>query len=163
MGMLGGLTICCKEVERTATQAQIKPLRLTLTSVTVQTPTPITTTTTAILTSLEYCLLWRIHSMTQTTGIMLNFEIWLLPTKDKDKRWNFKNCCWWRGRFVRIRTYLIEADWVEHEAEVHPCDRHIGNDGEPEKLPKRDMLGSRITRRIRHQTHKRSYSEVKPS
>lgn len=47
------LTICCKEVEKIATQAQRKPLALTLTSVTVQTPTPTTTTTAAILTSLE--------------------------------------------------------------------------------------------------------------
>jgi len=47
------LTICCNDVERTATQAHIKPLALTLTSVTVQTPTPITTTITAIFTSLE--------------------------------------------------------------------------------------------------------------
>lgn len=47
------LTICCKEVDKTATQEHIKPLRLTFTSVTVQTPTPITTTITDIFTSLE--------------------------------------------------------------------------------------------------------------
>lgn len=51
------LTICCKDVEKTATQAHINPLAFTFTSVTVQTPTPITTTTTAILTSFVYFLL----------------------------------------------------------------------------------------------------------
>lgn len=47
------LTICCKDVDKTAMHAHKNPLRLTFTSVTVQTPTPITTTTTAILTSFE--------------------------------------------------------------------------------------------------------------
>ena len=51
--IVGVLTICCNEVESTATVAHIKPLALTLTSVTVQIPTPITTKTTDILTSLE--------------------------------------------------------------------------------------------------------------
>ena len=51
------LTICCKDVDKTAKQAHVKPLRLTFTSLTVQIPTPITTTTTDILTSLEKCLL----------------------------------------------------------------------------------------------------------
>ena len=74
-------TICWKEVDKTARHAHMKPLRLTLTSVTVQTPTPITTTTTDILTSFEYFLLLRIDSITQTTGIMLNFEI---CTKHRD-------------------------------------------------------------------------------
>lgn len=49
----GMLTICCREVDSTATQAQMKPFALTFTSVTVHTPTPMTTTTTAILTSRE--------------------------------------------------------------------------------------------------------------
>jgi SPX domain protein involved in polyphosphate accumulation len=47
------LTICWREVEKTAVQAQMKPLALTLTSVTVQIPTPTTTTMTDAFTSLE--------------------------------------------------------------------------------------------------------------
>ena len=70
------IKICCRDEEKMATQAQTKPLALTLTSVTVQIATPTTTTTTDSFTSLEYRLLWRIHSMTHTTGIMLSFEIY---------------------------------------------------------------------------------------
>jgi hypothetical protein len=47
------IEICWREVEKTAVQAQMKPLALTLTSVTVQIPTPTTTTMTDAFTSLE--------------------------------------------------------------------------------------------------------------
>lgn len=44
------LTICCKDVQNTATHAQSKPLFLISTSVTVQIPTPTATAVTAIIT-----------------------------------------------------------------------------------------------------------------
>ena len=44
------LTICCSDVQNTATHAQRNPLALTSTSVTVQIPTPAATTTTAEIT-----------------------------------------------------------------------------------------------------------------
>lgn len=53
MDGLAELTICWREVEKIAVEAQMKPLALTLTSVTVQMPTPTTTTMTEALTSLE--------------------------------------------------------------------------------------------------------------
>lgn len=68
-------TICCSEVQKTATQAHKNPLTLISTSVTVQIPTPNATTMTAAITLLEQRLLFRIHSIKQTTGIILNFEI----------------------------------------------------------------------------------------
>lgn len=40
-------------------------------------------------------------------------------------------------------TYLVESDRVKHETEVHASDGHVGNNGEPEKLPQGDMLGYR--------------------
>lgn len=44
------LTICCKDVQNTATHAQSKPLFFISTSVTVQIPTPTATAVTAIIT-----------------------------------------------------------------------------------------------------------------
>ena len=58
---------------------------------------------------------------------------------------------------------LVEADGVEHEAEVHSGDGHIGDDGEPEKLPERNMLGRRIAGGIGDQAHHRRDGEVEAS
>jgi len=43
------------------------------------------------------------------------------------------------------QAYLVESNGIEHEAQVHPGDRYIGNSREPNKLPQRNMLRSRIT------------------
>ena len=47
------LTICCSDVQKTATQAQRRPFALISTSVTVQIPTPKATTATATITRCE--------------------------------------------------------------------------------------------------------------
>jgi hypothetical protein len=36
---------------------------------------------------------------------------------------------------------LIETDGVEHETKVHPGDGRVGDEGEPDELPERDVLG----------------------
>lgn len=59
--------------------------------------------------------------------------------------------------------YLVKADGVEHEAKVHPRDGDIGDDGEPKKLPKRNMLGCRITASIGDNANNCSYSKMEPS
>lgn len=28
---------------------------------------------------------------------------------------------------IKVKPYLVESNGVEHEAKVHPRDRHIGN------------------------------------
>lgn len=106
-----------------ATQAQIKPLALTLTSVTVHMPTPTTTTATAILTSLEKFLPWRIHSNTQTTGIMLNFDIYSTIIQKKNVR-DLKKIFPQRKMVGLIESdiHLIKSNRVEHETQVHPSD-----------------------------------------
>lgn len=44
------------------------------------------------------------------------------------------------GNLVNIQ-YLIETDGVEHETKVHPGDGRVGDEGEPDELPERDVLG----------------------
>lgn len=57
-------------------------------------PTPITTTATAILTSLEKFLPWIIHSITQTTGIMLNFDIYNTIMQKEECQKSEENFAW---------------------------------------------------------------------
>lgn len=69
--------------------------------------------------------------------------------------WKKEEIVWRRGS-----TYLVETNRIEHEAEVHPCDRDIGNSWEPKKLPKRDVFGSRITGSVGDKTDESSNGEV---
>jgi hypothetical protein len=59
-------------------------------------------------------------------------------------------------------TYLVEADGVEHEAEVHPGDGGVGDEREPDELPERDVLGDGVAGGVGDPPDERRDREVEP-
>ena len=59
-------------------------------------------------------------------------------------------------------VYLVEANGVEHEAEVHPGDGGVGDEREPDELPERDVLGDGVAGGVGDPPDERRDGEVEP-
>jgi hypothetical protein len=59
-------------------------------------------------------------------------------------------------------VYVVEADEVKHEAEVHLDYGGAGNEQEPDVLPERDVLGDRVAWWLRAFTSSKINDQMAP-